>query len=156
MNVEFLIKDNNGAFIKFDKNNFKLIESILYSNDCKEEYENILFSDRIFINKLPFYEFKTETLKLPKKPYGYRETERRVAIFSKFPIIKTFKTYDEMTSCCAEIQTDFGNLIVYGTIVGILGYSDKNFKTDLQKQTEDIKIIRQTTDIFFIHHFHFW
>src|SRR5574343_147237 len=61
MNVEFLIKDNNGAFIKFDKNNFELIESILYSNDCKEEYENILFSDRVFINKLPFYEFKITT-----------------------------------------------------------------------------------------------
>ena len=91
--------------------------------------------------ELPFYEFKTETLKLPKKPYGYRETERRVAIFSKFPIIKTFKTYDEMTSCCAEIQTNFGNLIVYGTIVGILGYSDKNFKTDLEKQTKDINLL---------------
>ena len=61
MNVEFLIKDNNGAFIKFDKNNFELIESILYSNYCKEEYENILFSDRVFINKLPFYEFKITT-----------------------------------------------------------------------------------------------
>ena len=90
------------------------------------------------IVELPFYEFKIETQKLPREPYDYKETERRVAIFSKFPIIKTFKTYDEMTSCCAEIQTNFGNLIVYGTIVGILGYSDKNFKTDLEKQTKDI------------------
>ena len=94
------------------------------------EYNKIL--------ELPNYKYQIETLKISENQYNYKETERRVSIFSKFPIKQVFKTYDEMTSCCAEIQTNFGNLIVYGTIVGILGYSDKNFKTDLEKQTKDI------------------
>lgn len=88
---------------------------------------------------LPYYQYKVETNKILDNQYNYKETETRVAIFSKFPIRQIFKTYDNQTSCCAEFETDFGNLIVYGTIVGIVGNSDKNFKADLIKQTEDIE-----------------
>ena len=94
------------------------------------EYNSIL--------ELPFYDYKITTEQLPESPYHYKETERRVAIFSKFPIKKRFKTYDSQTSCCVELETDFGNLIIYGTVVGIIGNTDPNFKTDLIKQTEDI------------------
>jgi len=96
--------------------------------------------------ELPFYEFKVETKKLPKEPYNYSETERRVSIFSKFPIIKVFETYDEMTSCCAELETDFGNLIVYGTIVGIVGIPDKHYNSDLEKQISDINKLAKFGD----------
>lgn len=94
------------------------------------EYNSIL--------ELPFYKYKIATEKLLESPYDYKETERRVAIFSNFPINKIFKTYDDQTSCCAEFKTDFGDLIVYGTVVGIVGNTDPNFKTDLIKQTEDV------------------
>ena len=120
--------------LKTKKNLIPVVENIR-----KIDADILILTEFNNIVELPFYEFKIETQKLPREPYDYKETERRVAIFSKFPIIKTLKTYDEMSSCCAEIQTNLGNLIVYGTIVGILGYSDKNFKTDLEKQTKDIK-----------------
>ena len=61
MNVEFLIKDKNGSFINFDKNDFKLIDEILYSKTSIEEYENILFADKDFLNNIDFYEFKIIT-----------------------------------------------------------------------------------------------
>lgn len=96
------------------------------------------------ILELPFYKYKIATEKLSESPYHYKETERRVAIFSKFPIRKIFKTYDNQTSCCAEFETSFGNLIVYGTIVGIVGNTDPNFKTDLKKQTEDVTNISKS------------
>ena len=60
--------------------------------------------------------------------------------WAKFSIKKRFKTYDSKTSCCVEVETDFGNLIIYGTVVGIIGNTDPDFKTDLIKQTEDINI----------------
>jgi len=99
------------------------------------EFNNLL--------ELPFYEHKIETIPLPRRPYNYAETERRVAIFSHFPINKTYKSYDAETSCCAEIETDYGKLIIYGTIVGITGYTDANFKSDLKNQIEDIKSLSQ-------------
>jgi len=91
--------------------------------------------------KLPMYNYKIETQKLPEKLYNYKETARRVCTFSKFPIIRIVTTYDEMTSCCAEFETPYGNLIVYGTVVGIIGNTDKNFKIDLLKQLEDLHLI---------------
>lgn len=96
---------------------------------------------------LSYYQYKVETNKILDNQYNYKDTERRVAIFSKFPIIQIFKTYDNKTSCCAEFETDFGNLIVYGTIVGIVGNSDKNFKSDLIKQTEDIESLSKLGSI---------
>lgn len=85
------------------------------------------------------YQYKIETEQLPSDSFDYAETERRVAIFSKYPILKTFETYDPLTSCCAEIETPSGNLIVYGTIVGILGNRDANYSEELEMQIEDIQ-----------------
>jgi len=87
---------------------------------------------------LSIYKFQTETQILPIEPFNYKSEERRVTIFSKYPILRTFATYDDLTSCCAEIQTDFGNIMIYGTIVGITGKNDKNFNLDLDNQISDI------------------
>ena len=106
------------------------------------EYNKIL--------ELPNYKYQIETLKISENQYNYKETERRVSIFSKFPIKQVFKTYDEITSCCVEIETKFGNLIVYGTIVGIIGFIDKNFKADLMKQTEDIKSLSKLGNFCYV------
>ena len=122
--------------LKTKKNVFpiaKCIEKIDADILILTEYNSIL--------ELPYYEYKITTEQLPESPYHYKETERRVAIFSKFPIKKSFKTYDSQTSCCVELATTFGNLIVYGTVVGIIGNTDLDFKTDLIKQTEDISTI---------------
>ena len=69
----------------------------------------------------------------------YRANEKRVKIFSKYKILNEYETYDNFTSCCAELETEMGNLIVYGTIVGIYGNRNQNFKDDLPKQIKDYR-----------------
>ena len=130
--------------LKLKKNIIPIAENIQKINAdilILTEYNNDL--------DLSCYKYKIETDKILENKYNYKDSERRVAIFSNFPIKQVFKTYDSQTSCCAEFQTDFGNLIVYGTIVGIIGYSDKNFKSDLINQINDIKNISKLGNICF-------
>lgn len=122
--------------LKSKKNIFPIVECIQ-----KIDADILILTEYNSILELPFYEYKSTTEQLRESPYHYKETERRVAIFSKFPINKSFKTYDSQTSCCVELETNFGNLIVYGTVVGILGNTDSDFKIDLIKQKEDINTI---------------
>lgn len=126
----------NIARLKSKKNIFPIVECMQ-----KIDADILILTEYNSILELPFYEYKSTTERLPENPYHYKETERRVAIFSKFPINKSFKTYDSQTSCCVELETNFINLIVYGTVVGIIGNTDSNFKTDLMKQTEYISTI---------------
>lgn len=73
----------------------------------------------------------------------YRDGENRVSIYSKYRIIRSILTTDEFTSLAVELDTNFGELIVYGTIVGIFGYSrDKErFVKDFNEQKSDFKKI---------------
>lgn len=119
--------------VKSKKNLIPIIENIQ-----KIDADILILTEYNKIVELPYFKYKIETYKLPEMPYNYKETERRVTIFSKFPIKQIFKTYDSLSSCCAEFETEIGDLIVYGTIVGIIGNNDKNFKSDLKNQIEDI------------------
>jgi endonuclease/exonuclease/phosphatase family metal-dependent hydrolase len=69
----------------------------------------------------------------------YKSTERRVKIFSRYEILHKIETFNKYTSVCVELKTPKGNLIVYGTIIGILGNRHKNFNEDLAAQIEDFK-----------------
>ena len=94
-------------------------------------------SDRRFIPTFP-YEYHSPMLREIKPGY-YRETENRVSIYSRFPVIKEYKTYDRYTAVCAELRTDKGNFLVYGTIMGIFGNREATFKPDLEMQMKDIR-----------------
>lgn len=123
-NIERLRIKHNRIQIQFE------IEKINADILILTEFDNLV--------ELPLYKFKYETEELSQEPYHYRETERRVAIFSKYPIKKSFNTFDNKTSCCIEIILEKEKLIVYGTILGIIGIGDKNFYSDLDGQIEDI------------------
>lgn len=85
------------------------------------------------------FKSRIDTPKLPEtEPINYKDTENRVSIFTKYFIVNQFETFDKYTSVCLELKTEFGNLRVYGTIIGIYGNRNKNFKIDLKKQIEDI------------------
>ena len=84
--------------------------------------------------------FQTE--KLPDSNF-YKQTENRVTIFTNYDAVKYYQTYDKFTSVCVELETEFGNLLIYGTIIGIYGNRNKNFKQDLLKQIEDFKILSE-------------
>jgi endonuclease/exonuclease/phosphatase family metal-dependent hydrolase len=92
------------------------------------------------------YQISTESL-INVNTDNYKETERRTAIFSKYPILNQIETYNKYTACCAELKTEFGNLVVYGTIIGIYGNRNENFKTDLERQILDFKKITAEKNI---------
>ena len=94
------------------------------------------------------YPFKVETKPLILIDKKANSTENRVSIFSKFPIMETFETYDEFTSCLAEIETPFGNLFVYGTIVGVLGNRNEQFIPDLKNQMNDLQKLSEKNICF--------
>ena len=69
----------------------------------------------------------------------YRNSENRVTIWTKFNVEKQHKTYDNYTSVCVEIQTAFGPLNVYGTIIGVFGGKGERFKDDMKSQSSDFE-----------------
>ena len=90
------------------------------------------------------FEFEIATKKLTElDSVNFRETEKRVKIFSKYEILQEFETYDSFTSCAVELKTEMGSLVVYGTIIGVFGNRNQNFKDDLPKQIEDYRKLSQ-------------
>lgn len=76
----------------------------------------------------------------------YKSTERRVKIFSRYEIVHKIETFNKYISVCVELKTPMGNLVVHGTIIGILGNRNENFKIDLANQIEDYKRIGSKTN----------
>jgi exonuclease III len=69
----------------------------------------------------------------------FRPGERRVSIFSKYPIIKEINTFRSDTSLCVSVETPKGELIIYGTVIGNNGNRNQEFKEDLELQLLDFK-----------------
>ena len=70
---------------------------------------------------------------------AYKNTENRTTIWTKYKIEKQQKTYDNSTSVCAEINTPFGILNVYGTIIGVFGGKGERFQNDMKSQSLDFE-----------------
>ena len=93
-------------------------------------------TDRRFVPDFP-YAFHSPMLREIRPEY-YRETENRVSIYSVFPVIREYQTYDRYTAACVELSTDEGKLLVYGTIMGIFGNREESFKRDVEMQMKDV------------------
>ncbi len=89
--------------------------------------------------KLPSNYLHVHTDLLPVNFDGikYKIGENRVSIWTKYPILKTYNTYDKFISICAELSTPLGIIAIYGTIIGILGGKGQRFKEDLTAQISD-------------------
>ncbi|MCD8003205.1 MAG: endonuclease/exonuclease/phosphatase family protein [Clostridia bacterium] len=72
-------------------------------------------------------------------PVHYAPTERRVIIYSKYPCVRQHITYDETTAICIELETEYGNLLVYGSIIGIHGHGKPFFMDELHNQMTDLR-----------------
>lgn len=80
----------------------------------------------------------------------YKMSERRIAIYSKFPFKQSFDTYDSATAVCVECDTAMGNFGVYGTIMGVYGNRDRSFISDVKKQMSDIRRLSKTNKNIFV------
>ena len=117
---------------------YKDLDKIL--EECKRIDADILVlteTDERVKPDYPYY-YRTPML-LEIKPDYYGKMENRVSIFSKYPCVARYDTYDSYTSISVELETDRGGLVIYGTIIGIFGNREKSFNTDLIKQMEDIR-----------------
>ncbi len=77
----------------------------------------------------------------------YKEGERRTSIYSKYPLTATLPTFRADTSISTKLKTPFGELAVYGTVIGINGNRRKNFDADLDQQLEDFEKISAKENI---------
>ena len=80
-----------------------------------------------------------------EEPY-YKEGERRVSIYTKYNSIEDISTFREDTSMCLNIITPFGDLAVYGTVIGIHGNRSASFMADLDEQLLDFARIAKTNN----------
>ncbi len=83
-------------------------------------------------------------------PDFYAPTENRVSIYTNYPCVRQHKTYDADTSLCIELETERGNLLVYGTIIGIYGNRHSTFMEDLRRQADDVSRLSRLGDGFCI------
>ena len=69
----------------------------------------------------------------------YHSSEKRVAIYTNCELVGQHETFNGQTAICAELLTDYGNLIVYGVVMGVFGNRHQNFMTDLPHILSDIE-----------------
>ena len=100
----------------------------------------ILTETNSLINPGKEYSFvETKILEKGFDGINYQSGENRTTIWTKFKINKQYKTSDEFTNVCAEIETPNGLLRIYGTIIGVFGGIGERFKLDLENQLSDFE-----------------
>lgn len=99
----------------------------------------------------PDFKFCYETPLLAAiQPDYYAPTENRVSIYTNYPCVRQHETYNAATSLCVELETERGNLLIYGTIIGIYGNRHPSFKEDLRRQADDVSRLSRLGDGFCI------
>ena len=107
---------------------------------CESLQADILVLTETDSRLLPEYHCAAHTpLLYEQQPDYYKPTENRVSVFTNYKCVSRYSTYDERTAICVELKTEYGNMLVYGTIMGIYGNRHPNFKSDLASQIADFK-----------------
>lgn len=101
----------------------------------------VLTETNSIIQPEPYYCISTEPLPADFDQVKYHPGENRVSILTKYPIITRHETYDPFTTVCADIETPFGLLTVYGSIIGVFGNRQPRFDNDLYGQILDFEKI---------------
>ncbi|MDP2688156.1 MAG: endonuclease/exonuclease/phosphatase family protein [Aequorivita sp.] len=84
-----------------------------------------------------YHTIATENLESGYDGITYKAGENRTTIWTKYPIKTQRVTYDKFTSVCVDVETEFGLLTIYGTIIGVFGGKGERFKNDFEKQSKD-------------------
>lgn len=119
--------------------------------ECEQIGADILVLTETDQRLRPNFKYCYETPLLAAiQPDYYAPTENRVSIYTNYPCVRQHETYDAATSLCVELETERGNLLVYGTIIGIYGNRHLSFKEDLRKQADDVSRLSRLGDGFCI------
>jgi exonuclease III len=82
------------------------------------------------------------------KPYGRGRID--IGIWTRLPVINILPTYDPESVACIEVATDWGALLVYGTILPYYGYAGSDGKSKgwqehylaVEKQSKDWSMLQ--------------
>lgn len=67
----------------------------------------------------------------------YKPHELRVSVYSKYPLVKQGATFNCYTAVCLNVQTPHGEILLYATIIGILGGTNAYYNTELLQHLSD-------------------
>ena len=106
---------------------------------CKSICADVLVLTETDHRIMPEYRFSCHTPLMSEfTPAAYGKTENRVSIYTNYPIVRQYPTYDDRTALCVELETENGNLIIYATIMGVYGNRHASFISDVKAQVKDI------------------
>jgi hypothetical protein len=91
----------------------------------------------------------TELLPLGFDKTDYEVGENRVSILTKYETTNRHETYDSYTTVCSDIETPWGTLTVYGSIIGVFGNRQPRFDMDLYGQLTDLERLFANRQICF-------
>jgi hypothetical protein len=60
---------------------------------------------------------------------------------TRYASVTRHATYDNYTSVCVDLETPFGILTVYGSVIGVFANKQPRFDIDLYGQLQDFKYI---------------
>jgi len=75
------------------------------------------------------------------KSIAFGVKANRTTVYSKYKNLASIPVNDSDTCICNEFNTSYGNLVVYGTIIGNLGGKGDQFKTSFAEQIQEYKVI---------------
>lgn len=79
----------------------------------------------------------------------YKKGENRVTILTKYKITARHKTFDNYTTVCADVETPYGLLTIYGSIIGVFANRQPRFDDDLYGQISDFERIFKNRNVCF-------
>lgn len=81
----------------------------------------------------------TELLPFGFDNIDYKVGENRVSILTKFEVTNRHETFDRYTTVCSDIETPWGTLTAYGSIIGVFANKQPRFDNDLYGQLADFE-----------------
>jgi endonuclease/exonuclease/phosphatase family metal-dependent hydrolase len=129
------------------RNHFKKIEEILN----EQIFDFLILTEAIELN-LPAYKYRYSSEKIPENQvyeglnyteYLHGEKAFRTMIYSKIPSINKYDVLDGKTSLAHEFQTEFGDFVIYSTVVGTWFNKEPYAKNELENCLTDCERIQK-------------
>ena len=101
----------------------------------------VLTETNVCIKLNNYFCVSTDILPTDYDETKYKAGETRVSILTKYNTTTRHQTFDNYTTVCNDIETPFGSLTVYGTIIGVFSNRQPRFDNDLKGQVSDFEKI---------------